>query len=113
MRVLVACEYSGTVREAFRKLGHDAWSCDLLPCDDGSPYHYQGDCWPIIEQGWDLIISTHHALRWQSVVIGITARVSQSMEKGSKQLSGLWPCMSMPRTMQTRCVLRTQWVFCR
>ena len=56
MRVLVACEYSGTVREAFRKLGHDAWSCDLLPCDDGSPYHYQGDCWPIIEQGWDLII---------------------------------------------------------
>ena len=56
MRVLVACEYSGVVREAFRKLGHDAWSCDLLPCDDGSVYHYQGDCWPIIEQGWDLII---------------------------------------------------------
>ena len=56
MRVLVACEYSGVVREAFRKLGHDAWSCDLLPCDDDSIYHYQGDCWPIIEQGWDLII---------------------------------------------------------
>jgi hypothetical protein len=43
MRVLVACEYSGRVREAFRKLGHDAWSCDLLPADDNSPYHFKGD----------------------------------------------------------------------
>ncbi len=43
MRVLVACEYSGVVREAFRRLGHDAWSCDLLPAEDGSPYHYQHD----------------------------------------------------------------------
>lgn len=56
MRVLVACEYSGKVREAFRKLGHDAWSCDLLPSDDNSPYHIQGDCVPVIRQGWDLII---------------------------------------------------------
>ena len=43
MRILIVCEYSGTVREAFRSLGHDAWSCDLLPADDGSPYHYQCD----------------------------------------------------------------------
>jgi len=43
MRILIACEYSGRVREAFRKLGHDAWSCDLLPSDDNSPYHIQGD----------------------------------------------------------------------
>ena len=43
MKILVACEYSGKVREAFRKLGHDAWSCDLLPADDASPYHIQGD----------------------------------------------------------------------
>ena len=43
MKVLVACESSGTVREAFRKLGHDAWSCDLLPADDGSAYHMQMD----------------------------------------------------------------------
>ena len=56
MRVLVACEYSGVVREAFRKRGHDAYSCDLLPADDGSQYHFEGDCWPIIAQGWDLII---------------------------------------------------------
>lgn len=57
MRVLVACEYSGKVREAFRKLGHDAWSCDLLPSDDNSPYHYQGDVFDIINDGWDLMIA--------------------------------------------------------
>lgn len=57
MRVLVACEYSGKVREAFRKLGHDAWSCDLLPADDNSPYHYQGDVFDIINDGWDLMIA--------------------------------------------------------
>ena len=39
----MGCEYSGTVREAFRKLGHDAWSNDLLDADDGSPFHYKGD----------------------------------------------------------------------
>ncbi len=43
MRVLVACEYSGIVRRAFHEKGHDVMSCDLLPADDGSPYHYQGD----------------------------------------------------------------------
>lgn len=57
MRVLVACEYSGKVREAFRKLGHDAWSCDLLPADDGSPYHIQGDVLPILDQSWDMMIA--------------------------------------------------------
>ena len=56
MRVLVACEYSGKVREAFRKKGHDAWSCDLLPADDNSPYHYQGDVSDIINDGWDLLV---------------------------------------------------------
>ena len=56
MRVLIACEYSGRVREAFRELGHDAWSCDLLPSDNLTDYHYTGDCWPVIAEGWDLII---------------------------------------------------------
>lgn len=54
-RVLIACESSGTVREAFRSLGHEAWSCDLLPADDNSPYHYQGDVRDIIDDGWDFI----------------------------------------------------------
>lgn len=43
MRVLVACESSGVVREAFRRRGHEAWSCDLLPAQDGSPFHIQAD----------------------------------------------------------------------
>lgn len=57
MRILVACEYSGRVREAFRKLGHDAWSCDLLPSDDNSPYHIQGDVLEHLNDGWDMMIA--------------------------------------------------------
>ena len=58
MRVLVACEYSGRVREAFRKRGHDAWSCDFLPAEDKSMWHLQGDCLEAIGDGtWDLIIA--------------------------------------------------------
>ena len=57
MRVLVACEYSGKVREAFRALGHDAWSCDLLPADDNSPHHIQGDVLEVIGQGWDMMVA--------------------------------------------------------
>ena len=56
MRVLVACEYSGTVRDAFLKAGHDAISCDLLPTDVAGP-HYQGNVLDIIDQGWDLMIA--------------------------------------------------------
>ena len=57
MRVLVACEFSGVVRNAFRAKGHDAWSCDLLPSLDNSPYHITGDVLPLIEQEWDLMIA--------------------------------------------------------
>lgn len=71
MRVLVGCEYSGTVRRAFRERGHDAWSCDLLPADDESPFHYQRDVRGILADGWDLMIAhppcTHLAVsgaRW-------------------------------------------------
>ena len=57
MKVLVACEYSGTVREAFAAKGHDAWSCDLLPTDISSDKHIQDDCLKVIaSQKWDLII---------------------------------------------------------
>jgi len=57
MKILIACEYSGTVREAFRARGHDAISCDLLPSDDGKPHHYQGDVFDIINNGWDMMIA--------------------------------------------------------
>jgi site-specific DNA-cytosine methylase len=70
MRVLIACEYSGAVRDAFVKNGHDAMSCDLLPTDVDGP-HYQGDVFDVINDGWDLMIAhppcTHLAVsgaRW-------------------------------------------------
>jgi hypothetical protein len=57
MKVLVGCEYSGVVRRSFRDRGFDAWSCDLLPCDDKSAYHLQCDVLDAIRsQEWDLII---------------------------------------------------------
>ena len=56
MNVLVACEFSGVVREAFRKRGHDAWSCDLLPTDVYGK-HYEGDVFDVIDRSWDLIIA--------------------------------------------------------
>jgi hypothetical protein len=55
LRVLVACEFSGVVRDAFIARGHDAMSCDLLPTEKPGP-HYQGDVMDIIGDGWDLLI---------------------------------------------------------
>jgi hypothetical protein len=70
MKVLVACEYSGTVRDAFAKKGHEALSCDLLATDKPGK-HYQGNVFDIINDGWDLMIAhppcTHLAVsgaRW-------------------------------------------------
>jgi len=56
MKILVACEYSGIVREAFKKYGHDAWSCDLLPTDIPGQ-HIQGDVLKILNDGWDMMIA--------------------------------------------------------
>lgn len=70
MRVLVACEFSGIVRDAFLARGHDAMSCDLLPTEIAGP-HYRGDVRDVINYGWDLIVAhppcTHLAVsgaRW-------------------------------------------------
>jgi len=76
MKVLVACEYSGIVRNAFKARGHDAWSCDLLPTEQPSKNHIEGDVLPILNDGWDLIIAhppcTHlsvsGAARWAEKV---------------------------------------------
>lgn len=71
MKVLVACEFSGVVRRAFRARGHDAWSCDLLPAEDESEHHIEGDVWYALDDCWDLMIAhppcTHLAVsgaRW-------------------------------------------------
>lgn len=70
VKVLIACEYSGVVRDAFIAAGHDAMSCDLLPTEQPGP-HYQGDVMDIVNDGWDLMIAhppcTHLAVsgaRW-------------------------------------------------
>ena len=58
MRVLVACEESQAVTKELRKLGHEAFSCDLLPCSGGHPeWHYQQDVFEVIEKGWDMMIA--------------------------------------------------------
>ena len=57
MRVLVACEFSGVVREAFRARGHEAWSCDLLPSEGLSAHHIQCDVSELVADGWDLMIA--------------------------------------------------------
>lgn len=57
MKVLIACEFSGIVREAFRNLGHDAWSCDLIESTIPSKYHIVGNVLKILNKGWDLIIA--------------------------------------------------------
>ncbi len=75
MRVLVACEFFGIVRRAFAAMGHDAWSCDLLPAEDGSNKHFVGDARDILDDGWDLLMVAHppctrlcnSGVRWLSV----------------------------------------------
>jgi len=64
MRVLIACEFSGRVRDAFIKKGHDAVSCDLLPTEQPGP-HIQGDVLEILNDGWDLMIA-HYECRYMA-----------------------------------------------
>lgn len=59
MKVLVACEFSGTVRDAFLDRGHDAWSCDILPAETNSNRHIQGDVRDVLTWGWDMLIVAH------------------------------------------------------
>jgi hypothetical protein len=54
MKILIACESSGTVRDAFIKQGHNAWSCDLLPAEGD---HFRGDVFDVVDQGWDMLIA--------------------------------------------------------
>lgn len=89
MRVLVACEFSGAVREAFRRRGHDAWSCDLLPAEDGSEFHYRGNVINLIEEGnyWDLMIAhppcqylSSSGLHWNKRIEGRQQKTEEALE---------------------------------
>lgn len=94
MRVIVGCEFSGVVREAFRAKGHDAWSCDLLPAEDNSPYHIQGDILDHLHRGWDLGIFhppctylCSSGLHWNKRVEGRSKKTEEALEFVSKLLN--------------------------
>ncbi len=100
VRVLIACEYSGVVRNAFTARGHDAWSCDLLPSEDGSNRHIQGDVRDVLGDGWDMLIVAHppctrlcnSGVRWLTVPPpGKTAeQMRAELEAGADLFSTLW-----------------------
>jgi hypothetical protein len=100
LRVLVACEFSGTVRSAFERLGHDAWSCDLLPDDRRSNRHITGDVRAILNDGWDLLMVAHppctrlcnSGVRWLTTPPpGRTlAAMWQELDEGAALFSDLW-----------------------
>lgn len=86
MKVLVACEFSGTVRDAFRSRGHDAISCDLLPTEREGP-HYQGDVRDVLGQDWDLLIAhppctylSSSGLHWNKRTPGRAELTEQAVE---------------------------------
>lgn len=100
MRVLIACEFSGTVRNAFLAKGHDAWSCDLLPSEDGSNRHIVGDAREILNDGWDLLMVAHppctrlcnSGVRWLHVPPpGKTPeQMRGELEEGAALFSDFW-----------------------
>lgn len=88
MRVLVGCEFSGVVRNAFRKRGHDAWSCDLSPTDSHEEFHYQHDVREVAIGGrWDLMIAhppctylCSSGLHWNKRTLGRTEKTEAALQ---------------------------------
>jgi hypothetical protein len=100
LRVLVACEFSGIVRDAFLEKGHDAWSCDLLPAEHNSNRHIQGDVRDILNDGWDFLIVAHppctrlcnSGVRWlHKAPPGKTVeQMWNDLREGAELFSDLW-----------------------
>ena len=100
LRVLVACEYSGVVRRAFIARGCDAWSCDLLPSEDGSNRHIRGDARDLLHDGWDLLMVAHppctrlcnSGVRWlHTPPPGKTAgQMELELREGAALFSAFW-----------------------
>jgi len=100
LRVLIACEFSGIVRRAFAARGHDAWSCDLLPAEDGSNRHIIGDVRDLLGDGWDLLMVAHppctrlcnSGVRWLSAPPrGKTLeQMWQDLDEGAALFSDCW-----------------------
>ena len=100
MKVLVACEFSGVVRDAFLKRGHDAWSCDLLPSETPTNRHMTGDVRDILDDRWDMLIVAHppctrlcnSGVRWLSKPPpGRTLEeMWEELDEGAALFSDLW-----------------------
>jgi hypothetical protein len=104
LKVLIACESSGVVRRAFRALGHDAWSCDILPADDGSEHHIHDDAFSFYALGeraadWDLVIAhppctylCNSGVRWLAPGGVIYGPRHIEMQKGADFFARLYWC---------------------
>lgn len=86
MKVLVACEFSGAVRRAFRQKGHDAWSCDLIPAEDDQQFHIKDNVRLYLNQGWDLMIAhppctylCSSGLHWNKRIPGRAAKTGEAL----------------------------------
>lgn len=87
MKILIACEYSGRVREAFRARGHDVTSCDFLPSEDNSPHHYQGDIRDLLNEYWDMMVAhppctflAVSGLHWNKRVPGRAEKTEEALD---------------------------------
>jgi hypothetical protein len=106
MRILIACEYSGIVRDAFKKRGHYVVSCDLLPSESNG-WHYMGDVFDIINDGWDMMICfpTCTKLTWANWNVPIEDRI-----EAARFAIKLWEspiekiCMENPRGYLTKAI---------
>jgi len=100
LRILVACEFSGVVRDAFLARGHDAWSCDLLPGDPPSNRHIVADARTLLSDGWDMLIVAHppctrlcnSGVRWLSQPPPGRTREAMwaELEEGAALFSDFW-----------------------
>lgn len=96
MKILIGCESSGVVREAFRRAGHDAWSCDLLPADDNSPHHLQCDLFLAAAGGWDMLIAHPPCTYLSSSGLHWNHRTPGRQEKTEEALRFVRNIMSLP-----------------
>lgn len=105
MRALIGCERSGIIREAFRALGHDAWSCDLEPAEDGSPFHIVGDVLKIANpRKWDLFI-VHPDCQFLSVSgYHWNYRRPERMEETEKALAFADACFDLCDQFEMACL---------
>ena len=116
-RVLVGCETSGIVREAFLARGHDAWSCDILPADTPSNRHIVGDVRDVMRGAWDLMFVAHppctrltnSGVRWLSVPPPgrTTAEMWADLDEGAALFSAVWnvphiPCVAVENPVMHR-----------